>query len=72
MEKLGDFVEQVIGKKYNIGPRKLLKRASMKMDSLEDNRTFFCSELVAKTYKMLGLIPDAKKSCSRYYPSSFA
>jgi len=31
---------------------------------LEKDRTFFCSELLAKTFKILGIIEDDGKSCS--------
>ncbi|CAD8091855.1 unnamed protein product [Paramecium sonneborni] len=36
----------------------------------EKKRTFFCSELVAKAYKEMGLL-DPVKSCTQYYPKDF-
>ena len=36
------------------------------------DRTFFCSELVAKAYKILGILEDDNKSSAKYYPSHFS
>jgi hypothetical protein len=38
---------------------------------VEEDRTFFCSELIAKAYKVLGIIED-DKACCKYYPGSFS
>ena len=38
---------------------------------MKDDRQFFCSELVAKSYKVLKLLKDMEKSCTSYYPASF-
>lgn len=38
---------------------------------IKDDRNFFCSELVAKCLKVLGVLKDLKKSCTSYYPSHF-
>ena len=35
------------------------------------DRTFFCSELVAKAYKTLGIIANDDTSCTQFYPSHF-
>ena len=35
------------------------------------DRTFFCSELVAKAYKTLGIIEDDDTSCTQFYPAHF-
>ena len=39
---------------------------------IEEDRTFFCSELIAKAYKVLGVIEDDDQSCANFYPSSFS
>jgi hypothetical protein len=31
---------------------------------VEEDRTFFCSELIAKAFKVLGVIEDDEKSCA--------
>ena len=36
------------------------------------NRTFFCSELVAKAWKELGIRKNNAKSSSNFYPKHFA
>ena len=36
------------------------------------DRTFFCSELVAKAFKVLGVTQNDKTSCAKYYPSHFS
>ena len=35
------------------------------------DRQYFCSELVAKALKILGLFKDRKKSCTQYFPGCF-
>lgn len=35
---------------------------------IEDDRTFFCSELVAKAYKAFGIIRDDGTSCTKFFP----
>ena len=39
---------------------------------VEEDRTFFCSELIAKAYKVLDVIEDDLVSCAKFYPSSFS
>ena len=39
---------------------------------VEDDRTFFCSELIAKAYKVLGFIEDDETSCAQFYPNPFS
>ena len=31
----------------------------------------FCSELVTKAFKVIGVMKDMEKSCTEYYPGSF-
>ena len=37
----------------------------------DENKTYFCSELVARLYKELGLL-DEEKASTRYYPVDFS
>jgi len=39
---------------------------------IEDDRTFFCSELVAKAFKFLGIMVDDDVSCALFYPHHFS
>ena len=36
------------------------------------DRTFFCSELVAKAFKILGILEDDEKSSAKYFPGDFS
>ncbi len=62
-----------MGKKYKINLRKLLKRNSFVNDKKNKNGKsrhddgYFCSELVAKAYKIAGILPAKKSACS-YWP----
>ena len=53
-----------------------MQRATIKPKNgnfIDSDRTFFCSELIAKAYKVLGVIDSEDvKPCSSYYPSTFS
>jgi hypothetical protein len=76
INSLEGFLEEAVGNKYGLSPKKLLiQRNTIKPKNgkyIDDDRTFFCSELVAKAYKVLGIIDNDSKACSSYYPSSFS
>ena len=38
----------------------------------DEGRTFFCSELVAKAFKVMKVIENDKTSCTRFYPKHFS
>jgi hypothetical protein len=65
-----------VGNKYGISTSKLFfQRQTVKTKKaqyIDEDRTFFCSELVAKAYKVLGIVEDCTKSCALFYPSSFS
>lgn len=42
----------------------MAKKASSKNELIAEDRTFFCSELVAKAFKILGIIEDDDMSCT--------
>ena len=56
-----------MGHEYDIGAIKLLKQWSSQDKS---KRSYFCSELVAKAYKKIGLI-EKEKASARYWPIDF-
>ena len=67
-----------LGKKYDIGALKMLKMESdfnwqelKEEDQKREARGYFCSELIAKCYKSVGLI-ESKKSSARYWPVDFS
>jgi hypothetical protein len=45
---------------------------SIERKFIDEQRTFFCSELVAKACKVLGILEDDSTACSRFMPSSFS
>ncbi|GAB5369137.1 hypothetical protein AAMO2058_001379700 [Amorphochlora amoebiformis] len=67
--ELAKFCKGVEGKKYSLTPAKLLRREStMAFD--DKDRTYFCSELVAKALKHLELLREDCPS-TEYVPGSF-
>ena len=42
-----------------------------KDNEIDEDRTFFCSELVAKLFKLTGIIENDETSCSLFYPHHF-
>mmetsp|Transcript_18360 Transcript_18360/g.17476 ORF Transcript_18360/g.17476 Transcript_18360/m.17476 type:complete len:209 (-) Transcript_18360:42-668(-) len=69
LDKLEKFLKIVYGNKYHISLGKLMKRGTTK-ETLEQ-RKFFCSELVAKALKEIGLLKTDYGS-HKFYPSSFS
>lgn len=65
---LEKFVKNVKGKAFKFSPKKIIKK-STKNPGEEDN--FFCSELLASAYKVLGILPEDKSSSS-YLPGNFS
>ncbi|CAD8116172.1 unnamed protein product [Paramecium sonneborni] len=70
-----EFVTENIGKKYSLTPMKLLKQKSTVQDinkqANKEERTFFCSELVAALYKKLEIF-DQQKSSAQYWPGNLS
>ena len=38
---------------------------------VEEGRAFFCSELVAKCWKVCGVMKPTEEACSNYFPVHF-
>jgi len=78
---LGTFIKAVANKKYSISLSKLLTRQSVLVPQntedpnntamIDDQRTFFCSELIAKCFKTLRLLITSR-SCTTIYPKHFS
>lgn len=66
-----NFVASAIGKKYSLAPSKFFRKKSLYHEKVEDDQTFFCSELVAASYKRLGLIQKDVPSSS-FFPADFS
>jgi hypothetical protein len=79
LQTLETFIRSVLGNKYGLSFKNILfARSSIQPPpeaagpSKKDNkRTFFCSELVAKCYKELGLL-KVDTSCGHFLPGSFS
>ena len=69
IRELEQFVKRVEGKKFGIGPGKLIGKNSEIQPGTEVN--FFCSELIASAYKAMGIIPNTVKSSS-IWPNDFS
>lgn len=66
--KFDEFIEKVQGNSYQLKLSKVLfnkNKGSMAVDL--EQRTFFCSELIVKCYKELGLIAGDKTRASYKY-----
>jgi hypothetical protein len=66
--RLEIFLKEAVGNRYGMSTSKLLfHRHSLKPKKgtfIDEDRTFFCSELVAKAYKVLGVMVDDDRPCS--------
>ena len=69
-EKLDEFLEENVGKKYDFP---LMKVATQRKTQIgKSKETFFCSELIAKCFKVCGIMDNVESACSRFFPSDFS
>jgi len=69
IEKIEKFVTNTVGKKYGLSATKFIQNIdSPNANKVADDRTFFCSELVAACYKQINLLPS-NISSGQYLPS---
>jgi hypothetical protein len=68
VEQLQKFLAEAIGHKYSLNG--LMRRETVKAikgienEVISEDRTFFCSELVAKGFKLLGILENDDTSCT--------
>ena len=60
------FVKAVVGNSYKLSFKNLLFQRQSMNQSIE-KRPFFCSELVAKAFKELGLL-KTERACCQFMP----
>jgi hypothetical protein len=76
IDKLEIFLKEAVGNRYGISTSKLLFQRNTvkpkKGNYIDDDRTFFCSELVAKAFKVLNIITDDGRPCNYFYPQTFS
>ena len=73
-------MKEALGKKYGLDRKKLMRRTTIpkkedlqnQNQMIDDQRTFFCSELVAKAFKILGIIENDEVSCGQFFPHHFS
>ena len=74
MGKLGEleqFVNSVRGKEYKLDLSTLMRqRSDDDTENIPDQKTFFCSELVAAAHKVLDVLPKDVPA-AQYWPSTF-
>ena len=70
---LENFIQENVGKKYALTPQLLLKQKSVlnPTKTTAQYESFFCSQLVAATYKALGFLPQ-EVSTTQYWPVTFS
>ena len=78
------FLKEAVGRAYGLNIKKLLKRKTVGFNPMEvgedgkvreminENRTFFCSELVAKAFKVFGVLQNDQTSSSSFLPKHFS
>lgn len=74
LQKLDEFLREAIGRKFGINLMKLMRKTSQVVKEgkiIDSDRTFFCSELVAKSFKVMGYLGEEKSSC-QYHPGNFS
>jgi hypothetical protein len=81
IQTFDEFLDEVWEMSYGIDLEKLAARMTMrgsfaikkgnKKKYVNENRTFFCSELVAKAYKVLNVF-QTNRSAATFFPNNFA
>jgi len=66
---LDAFRKESVGLGYQVKTTHLLL-TQRSTPNLEQANTYFCSELIAKAFKKMGIIED-KKSSASYFPGAF-
>lgn len=51
---------------------KVMKRTTEKTYQKDENRTYFCSELIAKAFKLAGVIKNDQVPSAKFFPVNFS
>ncbi|CAD8141629.1 unnamed protein product [Paramecium octaurelia] len=67
------FVKENVGRQYQLSFTKLLQDKStiVTPQNQQEDPTYFCSQLIAKIYKQIGLL-NQDRSANQYWPGSFS
>ena len=68
--ELETFIKTVVGNKYHLPIGKVLFHRKTHHQNIKQ-RKFFCSELIAKAYKQIGIL-ESDKACHRFMPNNFS
>lgn len=68
MQKIQEFIQAAKGKKYKLSMSKLLFK---KKQTEQTEKSYFCSELIARAYQYVGLLPEEIPPW-KYFPGRFA
>ena len=76
-ENIEALLPEIDKQPYGLTVNKLQRKDSMELKDkdrkfVDRDRSFFCSELVAKMYKVLGIFKPDSKSSTQYYPHNFS
>jgi hypothetical protein len=71
LKKLETFLRGVNNAQYEWRPSQLLNRKTVERDDLQD-RKFFCSELVAKCFKVCGIMEQTQEASGNFLPADFS
>ena len=59
MQRLERFIRTVIGMKYKLNPYKIFRKKCLNdHENISQDKSYFCSELVASAFKCLGLLAE--------------
>ena len=69
LNRLQKLLKEALGHQYALGLNTMLRRSTVSpfLQPIQKERTFFCSELVARAFKEAGIISNDKSSTS-FYP----
>lgn len=75
-QKFIDFMKKEAGKPYEKNPLELLKATYDSPlpfeQNIEDESSYFCSELVAYTFMQIGLLPNDEQPANEWTPHDFS
>lgn len=58
--------------KYKLNPSKIFRKKNLyDAENIKEDKSYFCSELVASAYKCMGILPK-DISASQYWPGTFS
>jgi len=77
MQNLEQLLEEALGRSYSLDAGKLLRAKTIVAKGgdrtlVQKDRTFFCSELLAKACKVLGILKNDDISYAKFYPHHFS